>query len=63
MNTYPVTTMYVVPTMVEAMLKEEEYHQKPIKIISSGAKWEERFKTKNPGTVPSINDVRILRGK
>ena len=46
MNTFPVSAIFVVPTMVEAMLKEKNTIQKPIKIISSGAKWEERSKQK-----------------
>lgn len=37
---YPITMLYVVPTMVEAMLLEDIIIDKPIQIISSGAKWE-----------------------
>ncbi|MCG7337556.1 AMP-binding protein [Sporosarcina sp. ACRSM] len=44
MDTLPVTAMFVVPTMVEAILKENVLIQKPMTIISSGAKWEEGSK-------------------
>lgn len=43
---YPITMLYVVPTMVEAMLLEHIIIDKPIQIISSGAKWEVDSKQK-----------------
>lgn len=43
---YPITILYVVPTMVEAMLSEDIIIDKPIQIISSGAKWEVDSKQK-----------------
>jgi long-chain acyl-CoA synthetase len=43
---YPITMLYVVPTMVEAMLLEDVIIDKPVQIISSGAKWEEDSKRK-----------------
>ena len=43
---HPITMLYVVPTMVEAMLLEDVIIDKPIQIISSGAKWEEDSKRK-----------------
>lgn len=43
---YPITMLYVVPTMIEAMLLENVIIDKPIQIISSGAKWEEDSKRK-----------------
>lgn len=46
MDTLPVTSLYVVPTMVEAILKENVTIRKPMTIISSGAKWEEGSKEK-----------------
>jgi long-chain acyl-CoA synthetase len=45
-ETFPVTVLYVVPTMIEAMLAEKRLVTKPLKIISSGAKWEESSKRK-----------------
>ncbi|MFC5589676.1 AMP-binding protein [Sporosarcina soli] len=46
MDALPVTAMFVVPTMVEAILKENILIRKPMTIISSGAKWEEGSKEK-----------------
>ncbi|WP_318502501.1 AMP-binding protein [Bacillus sp. T3] len=39
-----ITTMFVVPTMIHAFLKEDITISQPIKLISSGAKWEDRSK-------------------
>lgn len=44
METSPVTAVYVVPTMVEAMLMKNSIIEKTLKIISSGAKWQEHSK-------------------
>ena len=41
-----ITTVFVVPTMVQAFLKEKQCIPFPIKMISSGAKWEENSKQK-----------------
>ncbi|NYF23183.1 AMP-binding protein [Sporosarcina sp. JAI121] len=43
---YQITILYVVPTMIEAMLLEDVIIDKPVQIISSGAKWEEDSKRK-----------------
>ena len=43
-STHPISVLYLVPTMVEALLKEETVITTPLKIISSGAKWEEILK-------------------
>jgi long-chain acyl-CoA synthetase len=40
----PISVIYVVPTMLEAFLKENCLIKKQLKIISSGAKWEEHTK-------------------
>lgn len=40
----PITTVFVVPTMVQAFLKQNQIFIKPINMISSGAKWEENSK-------------------
>ncbi len=40
----PITTIFVVPTMIEAFLKEEIQIDRSIKILSSGAKWSEKSK-------------------
>lgn len=45
-NNFPVTVLYVVPTMLEAMLLENVTVNKSLKIICSGAKWEESSKNK-----------------
>ncbi|MFJ7746823.1 AMP-binding protein [Peribacillus sp. NPDC097295] len=41
---YPISVIYMVPTMVEAMLKETATIREFMKIISSGAKWEKDSK-------------------
>ena len=41
---YPISVLYVVPTMVEAMLKETAIIRESVKMISSGAKWEKDSK-------------------
>jgi long-chain acyl-CoA synthetase len=43
-KTHPITVLYVVPTMIEAIAVKSETVEKPIKIISSGAKWEDDSK-------------------
>lgn len=40
----PLSTIYVVPTMIEALLREGIQVNKSIKILSSGAKWTEKSK-------------------
>ena len=40
----PISVVYVVPTMVAAMIRENQVITKPMKILSSGAKWEENSK-------------------
>ncbi|MDV2687581.1 acyl-CoA synthetase, partial [Alkalihalophilus lindianensis] len=45
-QSHPITTMYVVPTMIEAFLKQGIQINKSIKILSSGAKWSESSKMK-----------------
>jgi len=43
-NAFPITTVYVVPTMIEALLKEGIQVDLAMKILSSGAKWTEKSK-------------------
>ncbi|WP_338786853.1 AMP-binding protein [Metabacillus sp. FJAT-53654] len=45
-QTQPISVVYVVPTMIEAVLKEKCKIGKKLKLISSGAKWEAHSKTK-----------------
>ncbi|KZE44267.1 AMP-binding protein [Rossellomorea marisflavi] len=40
----PITALYVVPTMVEAFLKEGQSVERTFKLLSSGAKWTEESK-------------------
>jgi len=49
----PISIMYSVPTMVEALLKEEEMITRTIKIFSSGAKWGKESKSKLQTFFPS----------
>ncbi|MER2088823.1 MAG: AMP-binding protein [Sporosarcina sp.] len=51
---YPITILYVVPTMIEAMLLEDLIIDKPVQIISSGAKWEEDSKRKIQEQFPRV---------
>jgi len=51
---YPITTMYVVPIMVEAFLKQGIKINKSIKLLSSGAKWSERSKLEIYHIFPNI---------
>lgn len=44
LETHPITALYVVPTMVDAFLKVGIPIDKPLKVISSGAKWSEKSK-------------------
>lgn len=43
-NSFPITTIYVVPTMIEALIKEGIQVDQAMKILSSGAKWTEKSK-------------------
>jgi long-chain acyl-CoA synthetase len=43
-QTNPISTIYVVPTMIEAFLKDGRMIEKSLKILSSGAKWSEKSK-------------------
>lgn len=49
----PISVIYSVPTMVEAILKVEEMITRPFKIFSSGAKWEKESKAKLQKLFPS----------
>lgn len=51
---FPVTTLYVVPTMLEAMLLETTTVNKALKVICSGAKWEENSKHRIKVLFPKI---------
>ncbi|MDR4949811.1 AMP-binding protein [Neobacillus cucumis] len=53
-QSYPITTMYVVPIMVEAFLKQGIQIHKSIKLLSSGAKWSERSKLEIRQIFPNI---------
>jgi long-chain acyl-CoA synthetase len=53
-HSFPITTIYVVPTMVEAFLKEGIQVDKYIKIISSGAKWSDRSKLEIRNLFPNM---------
>ncbi|MBS4175613.1 AMP-binding protein [Bacillus sp. FJAT-49736] len=49
----PISIMYSVPTMIEAILKEEKRITLPLKIFSSGAKWENVSKARLQTLFPS----------
>ncbi|MFB7141942.1 AMP-binding protein [Gottfriedia sp. NPDC056225] len=44
MNNLPISTIYVVPTMIEALVREGNQVNKAMKILSSGAKWTKKSK-------------------
>ena len=46
MRYHSVTVVYLVPTMIEALLRKEEIVEKSLTFISSGAKWEKESKRK-----------------
>ncbi len=51
----PITALYTVPTMVSAILKEKRIIEKPVKIISSGAKWDEESKQEISKMFPKLS--------
>ncbi|WHY70163.1 AMP-binding protein [Fictibacillus enclensis] len=54
-NTFPITAVYVVPTMIEGLLKETISINKPLKVISSGAKWNEKSKIQIRQRFPELS--------
>lgn len=54
-----ITTFYVVPTMVSAILKENRIIEKPIKILSSGAKWDEQSKAEIRRAFPQLSMIEF----
>ncbi|MCJ7841421.1 AMP-binding protein [Lederbergia sp. NSJ-179] len=52
LQTFPITVLYLVPTMIEALHKGERIIETPLKIMSSGAKLEERSKQKMADIFP-----------
>jgi long-chain acyl-CoA synthetase len=50
----PITTIYVVPTMIEAFLKKGLLLKKSVKMISSGAKWSEKSKLEIKKLFPNM---------
>jgi long-chain acyl-CoA synthetase len=53
-NDFPITTIYVVPTMVDAFIKQGIKIEKTLKILSSGAKWSEKSKLKIREMFPNM---------
>jgi long-chain acyl-CoA synthetase len=53
-ETHSMTTVFVVPTMIQAFIKENRRVTKPIKLISSGAKWEEHSKKQIQQLFPQL---------
>lgn len=58
-KTHPITALYVVPTMVEAILKEDQMIEKTMKFISSGAKWDEHSKHKIRKQFMNLNMIEF----
>ncbi|MEK3854328.1 AMP-binding protein [Cytobacillus sp. FSL H8-0458] len=55
----PITSIYTVPTMVSAILKEKRIIEKPLKIISSGAKWDETSKQEIRKMFPKLSMIEF----
>ncbi|WP_264737467.1 AMP-binding protein [Cytobacillus firmus] len=55
----PISTLYTVPTMVSAILKEKRIIEKPIKIFSSGAKWDETSKLEISKIFPQLSMIEF----
>lgn len=51
---HPITVVYVVPTMVEALLNEPTIVEKTVTFISSGAKWEAGSKQRIRNKFPNL---------
>ncbi|KAB2336259.1 AMP-binding protein [Cytobacillus depressus] len=54
LQTQKISTVYVVPTMVESLLNIEKRIEKSFKIISSGAKWAENSKLQIRDMFPNL---------
>ncbi|PAE26142.1 AMP-binding protein [Bacillus sp. 7894-2] len=59
MEEQPITALYTVPTMVSAILKEKRILEKPVKIISSGAKWDETSKQEISKMFPKLSMIEF----
>ncbi|MGP7817931.1 AMP-binding protein [Niallia sp. 01092] len=46
LHDYPISTVYVVPTMIQGLLKEGYSYKHPVSFLSTGAKWLPSVKTK-----------------
>ncbi|WP_370223161.1 AMP-binding protein [Cytobacillus sp.] len=55
----PISTLYTVPTMVSAILREKRIIDKPIKIFSSGAKWDETSKLEISKIFPQLSMIEF----
>ncbi|MFY4775847.1 AMP-binding protein [Metabacillus sp. RGM 3146] len=54
LNHNPVTVVYLVPTMIEGLIKNKYQVNKPVTIISSGAKWEPDSKSRVNTVFPEL---------
>ncbi|MDH5162719.1 AMP-binding protein [Heyndrickxia oleronia] len=51
---YPIKAAFMVPTMIESLLKTNETIEKPLTIVSSGAKWEHHSKLRIKKAFPLL---------
>ncbi|MFL0365762.1 AMP-binding protein [Pseudobacillus sp. 179-B 2D1 NHS] len=51
---YRITAVYLVPTMIEALLRQDQIVRQPLTFISSGAKWEKDSKSKIRRMFPQL---------
>lgn len=56
---FPISHVYVVPTMIHALLKEEYHGSMGISFISTGAKWLPRVKEKMRGQFPKAQFIEF----
>ncbi|TDK59792.1 acyl-CoA synthetase [Bacillus salipaludis] len=53
-ETAPITVLYVVPTMISSLFQAERTIERPLKILSSGAKWEDHSKRQVRSQFPNL---------
>lgn len=55
LHDYPISRVYVVPTMIQGLLNEGYYNEQSVSFISTGAKWLPSVKTKMRLQFPNAN--------
>ncbi|WP_445492704.1 AMP-binding protein [Niallia sp. 03133] len=55
LKNYPISRIYIVPTMIQGLLKEGSFHDKAFSFLSTGAKWLPSVKTKMRRQFPTAD--------